>query len=195
MLVHLGQIEAAAKVQNAWLKTLEDGIHTKDIYREGTSKQLVGTKGFTEAVIARLGQKPSILHPVEFHPSTSGSIKATIPTPKKKEVVGADIFVNWGDSPRDPQTIGKLLEACGNADLALKGVSNRGIRVYPGKQENASCSDLWNARFMAPEGKTATHQQILDLLSRVHAHKLDFVKYEQLSTYDGVRGFSASQGE
>lgn len=195
MLVHLGQVEAAAKIQNAWLKTLEDGIHTKDIYREGVSKQLVGTKAFAEAVIARLGQKPSILKPVEFHPSTSAGIKCTIPTPIKKEVVGADIFFNWNESNRDPQIIGKMVESCGNGELTLKMMSNRGMKVYPGKQENAHCSDFWRARFMAPEGKTATHAQILELLTRIHAHKLDFVKYEQLSTYDGVKGFSAAQGE
>jgi isocitrate dehydrogenase len=27
------------KVQNAWLKTLEDGIHTYDIFKEGVSKR------------------------------------------------------------------------------------------------------------------------------------------------------------
>ena len=32
MLNHIGQNEVASKVQNAWLKTLEDGIHTYDIY-------------------------------------------------------------------------------------------------------------------------------------------------------------------
>jgi isocitrate dehydrogenase len=41
MLIHIGQGQAAAKVHNAWLKTIEDGIHTGDIYREGTrSKKL-----------------------------------------------------------------------------------------------------------------------------------------------------------
>ncbi len=39
MLVHLGQIEAADRVHNAWLKTLEDGVHTYDIYKEGVSKE------------------------------------------------------------------------------------------------------------------------------------------------------------
>ena len=64
MLTHIGQTETAEKIQNAWLKTLEDGIHTYDIYNERVSKEKVGTKEFANAVIARLGQKPRTLSPV-----------------------------------------------------------------------------------------------------------------------------------
>jgi len=35
MLVHIGQAEIAARVHNAWLRTLEEGIHTYDIFQEG----------------------------------------------------------------------------------------------------------------------------------------------------------------
>lgn len=56
MLVHIGQIEVAENLQNAWLRTMEDGVHTYDIFVEGKSSQKVGTKEFAEA--ARLGQKP-----------------------------------------------------------------------------------------------------------------------------------------
>jgi hypothetical protein len=41
MLNHIGKSEVAEKVQNAWLKTIEDGIHTYDIYKEGLSKEKV----------------------------------------------------------------------------------------------------------------------------------------------------------
>jgi isocitrate dehydrogenase len=44
MLVHIGQAEVAEKVQNAWLKTLEDGVHTYDIFKDGTSREKVGTR-------------------------------------------------------------------------------------------------------------------------------------------------------
>ena len=35
MLVHIGQIDIAERVQNAWLRTIEDGVHTYDIFVEG----------------------------------------------------------------------------------------------------------------------------------------------------------------
>src|SRR6476646_7043980 len=60
MLVHVGETEVAERVHNAWLRTLEDGIHTYDIYKEGVSKQKVGTKDFAEAVGGVLGQTPQI---------------------------------------------------------------------------------------------------------------------------------------
>src|SRR5277367_4704346 len=66
MLVHIGQHEAAERVHNAWLRTMEDGIHTYDIFKEDTSKQKVGTKEFAEAVAARIGQSPQTLKAVKY---------------------------------------------------------------------------------------------------------------------------------
>src|SRR6266403_6246871 len=51
MLVHIGQPDIAERVHNAWLKTIEDGVHTYDIFKEGVSQQKVGTKEFAEAVV------------------------------------------------------------------------------------------------------------------------------------------------
>ncbi|MHB1119024.1 MAG: NADP-dependent isocitrate dehydrogenase, partial [Bellilinea sp.] len=69
MLVHLGLTEHAQSIHNAWLRTLEDGYHTRDIYREDVSTQKVGTMGFADAIIARLGQMPQKLDPVKFQGS------------------------------------------------------------------------------------------------------------------------------
>src|SRR6185312_8239208 len=66
MLVHIGQPDVAELVHNAWLRTIEDGVHTYDIFKEGTSKQKVGTKEFAEAVVARLGQRPEHLKPASY---------------------------------------------------------------------------------------------------------------------------------
>ncbi|HZI48570.1 MAG TPA: NADP-dependent isocitrate dehydrogenase, partial [Pyrinomonadaceae bacterium] len=61
MLVHVGLTEHAERVHNAWLRAIEDGVHTYDIYDAKVSKQKVGTKEFADAVIERLGQTPQIL--------------------------------------------------------------------------------------------------------------------------------------
>src|SRR5436190_7090406 len=66
MLLHIGQPDVATLVHNAWLRTLEDGIHTYDIYVEGVSKQRVGTKEFADAVVARVGLQPQILKIVNY---------------------------------------------------------------------------------------------------------------------------------
>src|SRR6187455_2624873 len=62
MMVHIDQPEIAERVHNAWLRTLEDGLHTYDIYKEGVSKEKVGTKEFAAAIVARLGKAPEKLH-------------------------------------------------------------------------------------------------------------------------------------
>src|SRR5688572_1208499 len=66
MLVHIDQPDVAERVHNAWLRTLEDGVHTYDVYTEGISREKVGTREFAEAVAARVGQKPQKLSPVSY---------------------------------------------------------------------------------------------------------------------------------
>ena len=56
-------------VQNAWLKTLEEGIHTYDIFKEGSSKQKVGTREFGQAIVNNLGQLPQHLPSVSYEAS------------------------------------------------------------------------------------------------------------------------------
>ena len=66
MLVHIGETAVAERVHNAWLRTIEDGIHTYDIYDEGKSKQKVGTKEFAEAVAQRVGQEPQTIKAASY---------------------------------------------------------------------------------------------------------------------------------
>src|SRR5207344_3457477 len=66
MLVHIGQTGVAERVHNAWLRTIEDGVHTYDIFDEGLSKEKVGTKEFANAVVKRLGQVPQILKAAKY---------------------------------------------------------------------------------------------------------------------------------
>lgn len=61
MLVHLGHTKTAEVIDNAWKTTIEDGIHTKDVYNEQTSSKKVRTKEFAKEVVQRLGQTPKHL--------------------------------------------------------------------------------------------------------------------------------------
>src|ERR687890_2248031 len=74
MLVHVGQGEVAESVHNAWLRTVEEGIHTYDIFKEGVSKEKVGTREFADAVIARVGQKPETLKAVSYKAGAPASL-------------------------------------------------------------------------------------------------------------------------
>ncbi len=107
MLVHIDQPEAAERVHNAWLRTIEDGIHTYDIFTEGVSTQKVGTKEFAAAVIARLGQKPNRLKPVAYakrQRSSAARPPQWQPRSCHVELKGIDVFVYWPS--RDPDDAG-----------------------------------------------------------------------------------------
>ena len=101
MLVHLHQVDTATLIHNAWLKTLEDGIHTYDIFKEKTSKTKVGTKEFAEAIIDRLGKKPETLHPVKYEKIkhvNHQEHKENAPSSEKKELTGVDVFIEWNQA-------------------------------------------------------------------------------------------------
>src|SRR5882762_1836442 len=99
MLVHIGEINEASEVHNAWLRTIEDGVHTYDIYKEGISRERVGTKEFAEAVVKRLGQTPQILKSIKYQnlPSKTVVTQAAVSNNahSKKELVGVDVFLDW----------------------------------------------------------------------------------------------------
>ena len=194
MLVHLGLNEDAAKIHNAWLKTLEDGIHTYDIFKEGTSKKKVGTTEFAEAVIARLGQKPTIFKEIEYSKAKITAFKDVgVQSPEKKETIGVDIYVDFTGTADE---LAKKLQTFDGEGLKLKMIANRGTMVWPTKHPETSCIDNWRCRFVhETKGKAITHQQIAHLLAKLADGGVDFVHTENLCTFNGAPGYTLSQDE
>jgi len=197
MLVHIGQNSMAERVHNAWLRTIEDGVHTYDIYDERVSKQKVGTQEFAAAVIERLGKKPKTLKAVAYDDAIGGFADETIVKERsstKKELVGVDVFLDWLKG--SPDNLGESLGKLAGDDLKLAMISNRGVKVWPGGKSETFCSDHWRCRFMPKAGSgTITHAQIVSLLDRVADAGYDFIKTENLCSFDGERGYSLDQGE
>jgi isocitrate dehydrogenase len=196
MLVHIGQTDVAERAHNAWLRTIEDGVHTYDIYKEDVSKQKVGTREFAEAVIARVGQKPETLKAVSYSSAeaddegTFASRMARTSTDSRKETVGVDVYLDWAEG--GPQQLGEAVEKLSGEGLKFSSVSNRGVKVYPGGSPETFCSDHWRCRFVADagEGSAVTHAQIASLLTRFSESGLDFIKTENLCNFDGKPGYS-----
>jgi isocitrate dehydrogenase len=130
MLNHIGQTDVAEKVQNAWLKTLEDGTHTFDVYKEGSSKRKVSTDEFAKAVIANLGSKPTLLTPVSYANSAALNLpKYKRKAAAEKTLAGVDLFVHWaGENPNEIAEKAKKLET---ESVELTMITNRGIKVWP----------------------------------------------------------------
>lgn len=197
LLVHIGQPEVAEKISNAWMKTLEDGIHTGDIYQEGLSSKKVGTQEFAQAVIERLGQLPSSMAPASFEKGEIKPMDTKLrPKPKaKKELTGVDVFIDWDQDGRDPNVIGEKLRQANANGLQLHLITNRGVKVFPEGMKETFCTDHWRCRFKTDDGSVVSHAQILDLLQQIEKLGFDFIKIEHLYTFDGVRGYSLAQGE
>ena len=194
MLNHLGQNKVATLVQNAWLKTLEDGVHTYDIYTEGKSTKKVGTKEFAEAIIANLGQKPAQLKSVDYQQSEGLVLPKYIKKPQaKKELVGHDIFVHWNGT--DANELAEKLQKIKSPNTTLNMITNRGIKVWPEGFKQTFCTDHWRCRYKANEGKTLDKNEIISLLTQFQENGLDTIKTENLYYFDGVAGFSLGQGQ
>src|SRR2546425_111834 len=134
MLVHIGETETAECVHNGWVRTIEDGVHTYDIYKEGVSSQKVGTREFAEAVVKRLGQTPQILKAVKYKELDSddfaGETAVIERSGAKKELVGVDVFLDWLKGSADD--LGGALSQLSGDGLKLGMMSNRGVKVWPG---------------------------------------------------------------
>ena len=194
MLNHLGQTEVAEKVQNAWLKTLEDGIHTYDIFKEGVSKQKVGTKEFAQAVIANLGKKPVTLKPVNYAKGQALTLPKYIRSkPQTKELVGVDMFVHCYD--KSPDELADLIQQLNTDKLKLTMITNRGVKVWPEGFEETFCTDHWRCRFKPVNEKTITKKQIIELLEKAINNNNDTIKTENLYAFDGVPAYSLGQGQ
>ena len=194
MLVHVGLTEHAERVHNAWLRTIEDGIHTYDIYDEKVSKQKVGTKEFAEAVVARLGQTPQILNARKYSKGDESHASVTSKQAPQKELVGVDVFLDWTSGSAND--LGSAVSKVNGEGVKLTMISNRGVKVWPGGHTETFCSDHWRCRFLPEsDGGKVAHGQIVSLLSRIAGAGYDFIKTEGLYTFDGQRGFSLDQGE
>ncbi len=197
MLVHLGQNQLAERIHNAWLCAIEEGVHTADLFTEGMSRAKVGTEEFASTVIERLGQKPQRLKSVRYENvgafAELAKENTAIKSSKRatKTLVGVDVFVHWKDGCANDLADG--LKRIESAELPLTMITNRGVKVWPQGHAETYCTDHWRCRFHA--NSTMATKRILDLLERLDASGIGFIKLENLYLFDGEPGYSLGQGQ
>ena len=193
MLNHLGQQDVAERVKNAWLYTIEQGMHTPDIYVEGKSKEMVGTSEFAQAVIFNMGLKPKKLVMADYARDVTFNMpKYSRKTPSKKTLKGVDVFVDWKGANAE-QLAEKLVKL--NSDIKLKMITNRGVKVWPEGFEETFCTDHWRCRYEVDNGHPANKHSIPVLLNNALSEEVDVIKTENLYEFEGVRGYSLGQGQ
>lgn len=192
MLVHIGQGDVATSMHNAWLRTIEDGVHTYDIFDPAVSSTKVGTSAFANAIIERIGSQPKVLKPVQYAEAPEINVKVPTRPRQLKEQIGIDVFL---DEPNlTPNMLGPKLEKLAGPDFVLDMLSNRGQKVYPGGVPETLCVDAYRCRFLGGNGRVDTAATIA-LLGRLSAAGHHFIKSEGLFTFDGEPGFTKGQGQ
>lgn len=193
MLVHIGQGDIAARVHNGWLAALESGAATYDIAQPG--QKSLSTTEFTRAVIDHLGERPKKLPPVDY-PLIESEATVTPATRRREEKTcdGVDVFLHAADI-RPEELAARIKAVTGDSWLQLKMITNRGVKVWPDGLPETFCVDHWRARFHSPEPGYASGTDVVNLLSRLAAAGLDFVKTEGLYRFDGEPGYSLGQGQ
>lgn len=196
MLQHIGQTEVAENIHNAWLRTLEDGIHTGEIASDDHTVEKVGTEGFANAVVARLGQKPEKLPVAAYGGGRTNMdlFETKLPPRQKKELVGVDVFLDWSESVK-PSELAKKLNAVQTGVLDLSSIAVGGLKVWPYALEDHRVADHWCCRYMSAEGDELHNGKIAELLAALHKAGFDVVKTDNLYNFDGQRGFSLAQGD
>lgn len=199
MLVHINQPDIASTIENAWLKTLEDGIHTGDIYSPEHSKQKVGTQAFATAVIERLGQLPMHFKAADYQSGAYTKIECYgehSAVNSKKELVGVDIYI---DNPR--KTIAELTAQLAKAKtpLELIVITSRGLKIWPDSSIDSPYLRHCCCRFQSTHDlsqlRPIQHADIHHLLVELDQLGIDTIKTENLYTYDGELGFTLAQGQ
>ena len=192
MLSHIGENKLAEKIHNAWLKTIEEGVHTYDIYNPRFSKQKVSTTDFGQAIIENLGGQPKKLACSQWLKGPGGQMKLSSSsfTSQDKTLDGVDVFVC--ESHRDPLKLAERLKRAsqGQQFLHLVYITNRGIKVYPNPFPETFCTDHWRCRFLKKEGLSIDQSQIISLLKSINLAGLEIIKTENLYSFDGLANYS-----
>lgn len=189
MCRHLGQFEAADRLEQAVLRTLEDGLHTRDV-RVGDP---IGTRAFTDAIEARIGLAGTLprrpRRPLLLPHITRTDVRSD---PGSRTKIGVDVFIEATDDPA--RIAERLTDAVTGTPYQLAMVSSRGTVVWPGTGGSTDCIDHFRCRFRIVDTTVWHGESVLDLLARI-GRIYRWMHVEKLEEIDGAAGFTRAQGE
>ncbi len=190
MLEHIGQTDVAKRIQNAWLKTIEDGMHTADIYNSDTSKKLLSTMEFAHAVVSNLGKEPSLLPSVEEKEPKQIKLDSIECPDYQKEIIGIDIYVqSHSKTAFEMASVFKDIDS----KFELQHIAARGIKVWPAKEDFRSADDLWRLRYI--KKSDVDWLSLIDLQKKICNTGAEMALTHNLFSWNGMAGFTKAQGE
>ena len=195
MLAHIGQGSVASRIQNAFLKTIEDGVATKD-FHNSKSKFLVETNGFAQAVIANLGNTPSTFKAqtfadFEFNSEILNPLENFNARPlQNQELIGVDLYISCNKPANEFHVqISKFI----SGSLKFQMMSYRGMYFEPNSAFSIQTVDYWCCRFVAKN--KIEQSEVIDLVNKIANENLQITSMYSLYEYDKSRGFTLAQGQ
>ncbi|MCC6572541.1 MAG: NADP-dependent isocitrate dehydrogenase [Planctomycetes bacterium] len=192
MLRYMGEFEAASKIENAVMVTLESGCITRDIL--GDAKGIPTTK-YAETVISNLGKKSAKWKVRDYKPIKMPNVKLdqAFVVAKTRKTIGVDVFI---ESAAAPELIGKSVEKLvEGSPLQLKMIDSRGTKVYPPTGAITDNTDAFRCRlFMRDAAGEMSDAQCFDVIARI-AKEHKWTHIEKLHEFDGKPSFTKAQGE
>jgi isocitrate dehydrogenase len=201
MLRHVGEADAAQRMEDAILVTLEEGeAVTLDVARQtGDVERSTSTSGFADAVIANLGRTPAMQHAYR-----GTGVPGTPPQPRARwddaveraaiatRLVGADVYT---EAYADPTWLGQALEALAGPEFRLLLISSRGTKVYPDSGARPDNVGWWRCRFVAAQdGADVDDAALLRLLERIGS-QVPWMHVQKLRLFGDEEGFTRAQGQ
>ena len=196
MLIYLKKFDKAELMHNAFLKTLEDGIHTADIYQDSISKEKVSTMAFAKAVIENFGQSPSYIQGSVLNIKRNTHDITNVPYVYKpsysdKVLVGVDITFGLDVIDLRFSQLIVDLQSIKHDQFELILVHNKGVEIWPDDSAlvNRSYVDQICCRFYMKYKSTITNDHVNQLLLELDRKKMNVIKMEKLYLYDNQPGF------
>jgi isocitrate dehydrogenase len=200
MLRHIGEHEAAQRIEDAVFVTLEEGrAVTLDVARQtGDVEEATSTTGFTDAIIANIGRSPATPVP-GGGATTPASTPARRPRWPRRPVAGDDIGLVGVDvyveADEEPASLGQTLEGLAGPEFRLELISARGTVVHPAANARVDTVGWWRCRFVAAaEGGTVEDAAVLALLGRIGG-RLSWMHVQKLRAFGDEEGYTRAQGQ
>ena len=194
MLRYLKEERLACLIENAWKRTIEDGIHTSDIFNLDHSVKKVSTEEFAQHIVDNIGKDPNSLEKA-IYASRSNSIsqnkEVVINVSKDKVLKGVDIYISRNNT--DVEHLAGIIKGMQLDNLQLQNISAKGLKLWPSEHLLHIQSDQFCCRFISQ--KSCTHKDIVFLLEELYKNSIDFVQINNLIDFDSVPGYSLLQGE
>ena len=179
--------------------TLEQGrAVTLDVARQtGDVEQATSTTGFTDAIIANLGRRPTVDYRRPPVVRAGPAPRAAAPTPGRCSnhpdgaLVGVDVFV---EADMAPDQMGAALEELAAPEFRLELISTRGTKVYPATTARIDSVGWWTARFVSAGTTSVDDAAIGRLLERVSG-RFVWVDVVKLRVFGDEEGFTRAQGQ